>query len=126
MQTPFFEQLQKQNGIIQTNYSSSNQQQFHQFQIAAFNITSGTSNIINNSISNITISFTPSSKVQNHQRRQSSKPSSSPSVNKNKPYSMPGLTPFTPATTSFEEYSLDTTANLIKQKLANSNSSQYS
>jgi len=124
MQTPFFEQLQKQNGIRQTNIESSSKQQY-QIQFTTFNLTNGTPNSVNNVTNNVALSFSP--KIPNIQRRQSFKPTSLPPVNKNKPYSMPGLTPFTPATTSFEEFSSDVTANLIKQRLSNpSNSSQYS
>uniref|UniRef100_A0A1D1XQ21 protein-tyrosine-phosphatase n=1 Tax=Anthurium amnicola TaxID=1678845 RepID=A0A1D1XQ21_9ARAE len=106
--TPFFvEQLQQMQGIIQTN---NNEQ---------FNL-----NIKNN---NPTFTINPASfapKLPTIQRRQTFKPSSMP-LNKSKPYSTSGLSPYTPSTTFFEEYSLDTVANLINQKLSNSSSSQY-
>ncbi|RIA91223.1 protein-tyrosine phosphatase-like protein [Glomus cerebriforme] len=119
MQTPFFEQLQQMHGIRHTNTnnenSNNNQQQFQQFQFN-LNIKNGI-----NGNPGITISqlpFTP--KIPSIQRRSSTKPSSLPSTNKGKPYSMPGLSPYNSATTTFEEYSLDNVANLINQKLSNS------
>ncbi|GBC03859.1 hypothetical protein RclHR1_05370004 [Rhizophagus clarus] len=102
--TPFFEQLQQQMSLRHTNTSSE-----QQFQLN-LNIRNG----INTS--NFTISqvpFTP--KIPPIQRRQTFKPASMP-PSKSKPYSMPGLTPLP---TSFEEYSLDSLANFINQKLSN-------
>jgi hypothetical protein len=103
--TPFFEQLQQQmHGLRHTN----SEQQF-QFSL---NIKNG----INNN-PNFKINPVPP-KIPNIQRRQSFKPSSMP-PSKGKPYSMSGLSPFTPVTTSFEEYSPDSLASLINQKLSN-------
>lgn len=104
--TPFFEQLQQQmHGLRHT----SSEQQF-QFNL---NIRSGVNNNSNFTISQVP--FTP--KVPTIQRRQSYKPSSLPP--KGKPYSMPGLSPLTPVITSFEDYSSDSLASLINQKLSN-------
>jgi len=109
--TPFFEQLQqKMNGIRHT----SSEQQF-QYNL---NIKNGVNNNSNFTISQVP--FTP--KIPVVQRRQSYKPSSMP-PSKSKPYSMPGLSPLTPITASFEEYSSESLSSLINQKL--SNPSQY-
>ncbi|CAB5190073.1 unnamed protein product [Rhizophagus irregularis] len=104
--TPFFEKLQQQmHGLRHTN----SEQQFQ------FNLN--IKNSVNNS--NFKISQVPfNQKVPTLQRRQSYKPSSLP-PSKGKPYSMPGLSPLTPVTTSFEEYSSDSLASLIKNPSKN-------
>ncbi|CAI2169123.1 2558_t:CDS:2 [Funneliformis geosporum] len=140
---PFLEQLQLQHG--QHNF------QFNGRNSNVNNITNGINGNAYASVKNISITpclpMTPGYSTMNQkfqdnlvtpgwvkngsfaqklpnmslQRRQTLKPSSLPSVSKNKPYSMPGLSPFTPATSSFEEYSVDSIADSINQKQSSQN-----